>query len=65
MPARRFVRHAMAGHGPAAGSDHGSTDDHGSLGRGPSGTYCLNVLSVAGMPPYPPAHSWTATITYP
>lgn len=31
----------------------------------PPGTYCLNVVSVAGMPPYPPAYSWTATITYP
>ena len=31
----------------------------------PVGTYCLNVVGAAPAPPYPPAYTWTATITYP
>lgn len=31
----------------------------------PAGTYCLNVVTAAPVPPYPEPYSWTATITYP
>ena len=31
----------------------------------PAGTYCLNVVQTAPVPPWPGPYSWTATITYP
>lgn len=31
----------------------------------PPGTYCLNAVTAAAVPPWPPPYSWTGTVTYP